>query len=403
MSGYDLAAWPLFRSVIDDGPGPDKPKRCFVISPADPDQPDLQRHVDAVWKYIIRPAALDGEFGVHRVEEARTDTTQTVVDHILDDDLVLAILSRPHPNVFYETAIAQAAGRPLIVLIEEDRPLRIDPRGAVVVRYSLDTDAVFSGENVRRLQAAFVEASGRGELTQGFRPGASPLNAGGAPGARVIERSRLFRYDQRLDMIRAAGRRIDIMGVANLALALHPDAVEAFRACAGRGMEVRILQCAPGNPGLLSLFGARSGDALAAVKSEIEAAAEAWRRIIEGVGGDISISMRRQQQVVPLASALITDRAVIATPYLASLPTSESPAMHAPAGSGYHAVIQAEFDGMWSDAASLLRSDGAAVADRTNPSYMIDATRPPPLHPQPSAGGAVRGLASIRGPGPFNF
>lgn len=446
MTGYDLSAWPLFRSVIEESRDEHaRARRCFVLGPMDDDNLDVRRHTDAVWKYIIRPALLDTDYAARRAdpEITRGLVSQPVIDGLLDDDLVIAIVSFRNPNVFYEVALAQAAARPLILLIEEGQDISFDPRGAPLVSYSLDTDSVFSAVNVKRLQAAIRQVSEAPPLDQPFRPGGAALNAGARGGATVYDRSQLFTYERRLAMVREAVVRIDVMGIANLALALHPDTAEILRSRAGSGVEIRILQCAPSNPGLVSLIGPRNLEGLSQVKAEIDAAADAWRRIAEISDLDLSITVRRAQTSIPLASALITDQAVIATPYLASRTTAESLAWHAVAGATGHRIMSQEFDQAWSEAATLFRVEpsrtahrqapaninivrpGAAVHSTHSPAvqappapasagqhlphvqfvdeaqHQAQAPQPqtPPPSTLPASGGVLRGFAAIRGLG----
>lgn len=364
MSNYDLSAYPLFRSVIDGQSGRPKPKRCFVASPIDDHNADVRQHADTLWKYVIQPALLDTDYAPHRIEplEGGGMVGQPAIDALFDDDLVIAVLSYRNANVFYEAALAQAAARPLILMIAEGQDLSFDPRGARVLTYSLDTASVLGAVNVTRLQTTIREIEEtNAPVQQGFRPGAPALNGGGASGATVFERSPQFTYDQRLNMVREARTRIDMMGLANLAIAMHPDAVEVVRARAGQGVEFRILQCAPTNPGLVSLVGSRDGHHLETVRQEIEAAADAWKRIIDMPDLDLSITVRRAQTSLPLASALITDRAVVATPYLHSRTTAESPTLYAQAGTSYHRAMTQEFDTVWSEAVTVFRAEPRPV------------------------------------------
>lgn len=358
---YDLSAYPLFRSVLGARPQTAKPKRCLVIDPSSDVNGDVRQHADTLWKYVIQPAILDTDYEAHRAASASHTIDQHVVDALLDDDLVIAVLSFDSPHVFYETAIAQAAARPLILMVEEGRDLSFDPRNAKVVTYRLDTESVVSAVNVTRLQGVIREIEDRSApACHGFRPGTAALGGGCENSVTVYERSPKFSYDRRLDMIREAETRIDIMGVANLALALHPDTAEVLRGHGGGRIEIRVLQCAPSNAGLISMIGARQADELAVIQQEIEAAADAWRRIVDTPTLGVSLTIRRAQSSLPMANALITDKAVVATPYLRSRPTAESPTLHARAGDAYHATMCEEFNLLWSEAATVFRA-GAQV------------------------------------------
>ncbi|MBI1362241.1 MAG: hypothetical protein GC155_18355 [Alphaproteobacteria bacterium] len=405
MGDYDLSAWPLFRSVIDDPSELEtRPRKCLVISAVDDPNPDMRRHAETVLKYIVRPALLDSDLAPHRFEtgEAGGALGQPVIDAILDDDLVIAIASFQNPHACYAAALAQAAARPLILMIEDGQSLSFEPRGAKVVTYSLDTDSVFSAVNVRRLQQAMAELREHAPLGQPFRAGAVALNSG-SNGATVYEHSRQFTYDRRLRLVREADASIDMMGVANMAFALHPDAIEVIRSRSGQNVEFRILQCAPANPGLLSMFSQRDPQYLNTVRAEIEAAADAWKRICELPDLDLAITVRRSQTMIPLASTMITDREVVSTPYLASQATSESPTLHALAGSSFHAVMQGEFDQLWSESATVFRAEPRS-SPRHQPPANGNALRiGEPLvsrHAAPApTGGLLRGLSSVRGNG----
>ena len=409
MGGYDLSAWPLFRSVIDDPQdGAAKPRTCLLISPADDPDPVVRKHAETVWKYIVRPALLDTDLSTRRFEMTETagKIGQPMIDAVLDDDLIIAVLSHHNPNVYYSVALAQAAGRPLILMIEDGQSPAFETRDARVVTYSLDTDSMFSAVNVRRLQAAIVEMNDTLPAGQPFRRGASALNGGGTGGATAYESSRQFTYDRRLQMVRTAKTRVDMMGVANLAFAHHPDAIDVIRSKSGQGVEFRILQCSPANPGLASLIRQREPQKIHAIKDEIEAAAEAWKRICELPELEVSITLRRIQTSIPLASAMLTDQEVVATPYLSSRVTAESPTLHAHAGSAYHRVMQQEFDQVWGESVTLFRIEprrglrhpaSANPPANTNIRFPNEPARAPALAPllPPQAPPSVQGSGQI--------
>jgi hypothetical protein len=363
MSGedrYDLSAYPLFRSVIDGEPSKAKPKRCFVIAPSDEANADVRQHADTLWKYVIQPALLDTDYAPYRIDHAvmNGSAERATIDGLLDDDLVISVLSFRSPRVFYETALAQAAARPLILMIQDGEDLTFNARGSKVLHYALDTDSIVSAVNVGKLQTAIRETDEAGApQANGFRPGAPSLGGGSICEATVYGRSPQFTYDQRLSMMREAKSRIDMMGIANLAIARHPDTLEVVRSRSGDAVEIRILQCAPSNPGLLPMFGGRNGPSLESIWQEIEAACDAWRRIVDVADLELSITVRRAQSSLPTANALITDRAIVATPYLRSRITAESPTLHAYAGSAYHRAMSQEFDLMWSEAATVFRAE----------------------------------------------
>ncbi len=355
---YDLRAYPLFRSVIGSERQAIKSKRCLVVDPSHDADANVRRHADMLWKYVIQPAVLDTEYRAYRTDRNYENgpTDQPAIDALLDDDLIIAVPSFGNARVFYETALAQAAARPLIILIEEGQELGFDPRNAEIVTYRLDTESIVSAFNIERLQTVIREIDERVQpVRQGFRAGAAALNGADKPSIKLFERLPEFAFDRRLDMMSEAKTRIDVMGVANLGLASHSQTADMLRACAGRNVEIRILQCAPTNPALGSLVGARNAEQLDSVKGQINAATDAWKRIAESAGGQLSLTVRRAQTALPLANALITDQSVLATPYLHSRCTADSPTIFANADDTYHHTMSEEFDALWADATTAFR------------------------------------------------
>src|SRR5262245_4824286 len=101
-------------------------KCCFVISPIGQEGTAIRGHADDVLEFIIQPALkkFKEKFNIE-IDTVRADhieqtggITKQMFDEILKADLCVAILTGHNPNVFYELAVAQAAARPVIMLIE---------------------------------------------------------------------------------------------------------------------------------------------------------------------------------------------------------------------------------------------------------------------------------------------
>jgi len=387
MTDFDLTNWPLFRSVMaGDSDQSSRPMACAVVAGfSDPD-PAIRRNAETVFNYIIRPALIDTDYAPVRIAPGAGEHNAS--DAVMMADLVIADLSGRNPEAHHLAAIAQSVGKPLLLLIEEGQPLAIDTHGAPVFRYTLDTAAVVDGLYVRQLQA----------LLNPPPAARTPLSPGAVT---LLERSGQFGYDQRLAMMRDAAVRIDIMGVANLAYASHPDMRELLREISGRGVEIRVLQCAPSNPGLNILMGTRDMTRLGEVRNEIEGAADAWKHLLDIPDLDISVIVRRAQTTVPLASAIITDKASVATPYLYSRATSECPTWFARAGTSQHAAMQQEFDLVWSEATTILRLENRAAPRPANANTPSQALGEPliPIQTEaapPLGSGKPRGFFSVR-------
>src|SRR3954453_10572257 len=103
-------------------------KMCFVIGPiGDPGSADRKRS-DQVLKHIIAPSVSPYGYSAVRadhISEAGMITSQ-VIQHVIDDPLVIADLTGRNPNVFYELAIRHAVRKPYIQLIEAGEALPFD-------------------------------------------------------------------------------------------------------------------------------------------------------------------------------------------------------------------------------------------------------------------------------------
>jgi hypothetical protein len=365
MSSHDLTNWPLFRSLLDEGASDDrKSSRCFVAGPFDADDPVVREHAFSVLKYVIRPALLDSEHAPRRVEtlDSEERIAKATVDALLLDPVAIVIASERSFSIDYALNVNQAMKRPVIFLVEEGRPTPPHAAGATVVTYSFRPEALIGQANIRGLQLALTEtfaalAQGKSARDQAGSP--EPVVSPAAMQAPASA-PHAFSDDDRAALIVAARRRIDIKGIANLPMAIRPDILDFTRSEAARGIEIRVLQCAPGNPGLPAIVGARDMQQLALAQGEIEAAAEAWRRIAESPHCKASITLRRAQTAVPLSAVVLTESVMAASPYLFSRGSADGPSYVARAGTPEFDAIASEFEALWGDATTLFRSEPKA-------------------------------------------
>jgi hypothetical protein len=97
-------------------------------------------------KYILTPVAKD--FGYDTPVRADKITapgviTEQVIEHILNDNLVIADLSERNANVFYELAIRHVSKKPLIQMIATSEKLPFDVGMMRTIRFDIrDLDSV---------------------------------------------------------------------------------------------------------------------------------------------------------------------------------------------------------------------------------------------------------------------
>jgi hypothetical protein len=101
---------------------------CFVIAPIGSDGSDTRQRSDDVLNYIIAPAMRECGYvpvRADQIDRAGVITSQ-IIEHIIDDPLVIADLTDHNPNVFYEIAIRHVTKRPIIHIIHYAQKLPFD-------------------------------------------------------------------------------------------------------------------------------------------------------------------------------------------------------------------------------------------------------------------------------------
>lgn len=122
-----------------------KDKTCFVIAPIGEDDSDTRKRSDQVLNHIIKPAAEDCGYNAIRADEIDRPgiITSQVIQHVVNDPLVVADLTERNPNVFYELAIRHALRKPLIQLMEKGEQIPFDVAATRTISVDLhDLDSV---------------------------------------------------------------------------------------------------------------------------------------------------------------------------------------------------------------------------------------------------------------------
>src|SRR2546425_9368597 len=106
-------------------------KICFFISPMGDEDRIVRRRADQLLRHVIKPATLRCGYRTIRADQISKPgiITSQIVQHLMDDPLVIADLTGRNPNVFYELALRHATRKPLVQLanIGESIPFDVSP------------------------------------------------------------------------------------------------------------------------------------------------------------------------------------------------------------------------------------------------------------------------------------
>lgn len=139
-------------------------KLCFVIAPiGDPDS-ETRKRSDQVLKHVIRPAATSCGYKAVRADEIDKPgmITSQVIQHVVNDALVVADLTERNPNVFYELAIRHALRKPLVQIIRKGEAIPFDVAGTRTIYVDhKDLDSVEAAKNeiVEQIKALEKDSS----------------------------------------------------------------------------------------------------------------------------------------------------------------------------------------------------------------------------------------------------
>ncbi len=92
---------------------------------------------DTIYRTVIRPKAKAMGFDVHRIDEVKRPGIifQDIQQKIIDAKVLIAEITAPNQNVFYEVGYAHALNKPTILLAQRGKDLPFDIRSYRVIFY----------------------------------------------------------------------------------------------------------------------------------------------------------------------------------------------------------------------------------------------------------------------------
>ncbi len=115
-------------------------KNCFFICPLGTPKSKIRNCADAVLNQIVRPVVAALGYNVERADlatEHQWSIPESISQHIFEDDLVIADLTKCNPNVFYELGKRHAWGGRCIHLTQNIKTLPFDISHYRVIEYNL--------------------------------------------------------------------------------------------------------------------------------------------------------------------------------------------------------------------------------------------------------------------------
>jgi hypothetical protein len=102
--------------------------------------PFKEKWSENVYEKMIKPAVLGAKFICIRGDEIPRvgDLTQTIWSSLMEAGLVIAEVSVPNPNVFYEIGLTHAIGKDTFILRQKDSTVPADFGGSHYYEYNLD-------------------------------------------------------------------------------------------------------------------------------------------------------------------------------------------------------------------------------------------------------------------------
>ena len=320
-------------------------ERCFVISPIGAEGSEIREHADAVFDYVIKKAmdtlGISAERSDHMTEPGLI--SEQMLRAILNYDFCVAVLTFHNPNVFYELAIAQAANRPLIILVDKDTELPFDIKDMRCVYYDLKPRSLFEGIYADQIMShvkALRSGSGR---TGG--PFEGLLSSSDECCTVLPSASEFGGPPDWLELLEQTEREFAIAGINLNDWRKTPGFMDSIRRKLEEECRVRVLVMHPENPAFPGLINDLT---IAGSANEVRAGLAETTSFFEKLATtDGNLELRQISTGCPHFNLTLTDGVAVAIPYLYSARTALSPVLRCPSDSPLYETFRQEFNSLW--------------------------------------------------------
>lgn len=185
-------------------------KKCFIVTPIGGADSPTRRAADGLISSVLKPLMAELGFEVFVAHEISLtgSISRQVVEHILEDDLVIANLSELNANVMYELAVRHCTGKPVVAIAVAGTRLPFDIADERTVFYTDDMRGVVELTPALRkaVEASLTKTEGDNPVLR-VRHNRALLDSLDQGDAKTILIERLDDIEELLRDIRAGSRR----------------------------------------------------------------------------------------------------------------------------------------------------------------------------------------------------
>ncbi|XP_065846741.1 uncharacterized protein [Oscarella lobularis] len=325
----------------DDGESESEHKRCFVLSPIGPEGSEIRQHADDVLSFIIMPATHSRNIECVR-SDMKSDVggiTDVVYDAVFNWDLCIAVLTSLNPNVFYELALRQCVGLPVICLIQKGDRVPFDVADQRLIEYTLNPTPLFQGKYAQQVANAIDSLAEQEWKTDyafaKFQPRicSAPMYFGKMHDLRQRGGVTLGETIQH-------STHVDIMGTTLRRWKKYED---DLKVAAAKQCDVRILMMDKDNPALSNLVSLK-GKQLEALRLTLDDVSTFYAALARS---SKYITLRKVKNGAMLFSYCRTDKEMIYQPHFYDQGNEDTPVWHCESSSTLYHSAKGDFELLW--------------------------------------------------------